>query len=50
MNAYELVLHEESGIGRRYPLSAQGLVIGRALEAEVKLGDQLVSRRHARVC
>lgn len=49
MQAYELVMDREGSVARRYRVSAPGLVIGRAPETDITLGDQLVSRRHARV-
>lgn len=49
MHAYELVLNREGTVGRRYRITPEGLLIGRAPESDITLNDQLVSRRHARV-
>lgn len=38
-----------SGMGARYTLSDQPLVIGRGNECEIRINDHSVSRRHARV-
>ena len=49
MQAFELVLDQEGGVGRRYRVSEAGLLIGRAPDTDITLNDQMVSRRHARV-
>jgi diguanylate cyclase (GGDEF)-like protein len=36
--------------GRRYPLSAAALVIGRSEERDLRIDDPSVSRKHARIC
>ncbi len=43
----ELSITEGSDAGQRVPLSAQRIVIGRGDEADVKLTDTSVSRKHA---
>lgn len=37
------------GMGSRYPLGEQSLVIGRGSDCEVRIHDHSVSRRHARI-
>ncbi len=49
MNAYELVLRESSGVGRRYRVTPDGLLIGRGADNDICLADGKVSRTHARV-
>jgi pSer/pThr/pTyr-binding forkhead associated (FHA) protein len=45
----ELLVTEQEGSPRSYPMSAEPLTIGRAESCQVILGDTYVSQMHARV-
>lgn len=49
MPKFELVFLREGAPNERFAVPLRGLTIGRNAENDVTLGDQLVSRRHARV-
>ncbi len=44
----KLVIEDEAGTRSTVPFAAEAIVIGRAPEATVRVGDRNVSRRHAR--
>ncbi|HPO16264.1 MAG TPA: ATP-binding protein [Candidatus Hydrogenedentes bacterium] len=49
MAEYDLIYTKDNGVSEQYPITAEGLLLGRGSENHIIIHDSLVSRRHARV-